>query len=168
MNSSKLADVSEILSSVAIVFTLIYLAIEINQNTEALHAQSRQAVLASSQAELFQFMDNPEMLGYFVNQEALSADESVKFHMYLVAIMRVREFSWLQFRSGAIDETQWATEYNILQVVLSTDRTRKWWFTMGRPAFGPEFAEFVDSAIRDYTINNEFREAMQTWTNQQN
>ena len=42
MNTSKLADISEIVSSIAIVATLIYLTIQVQQNTEALHASQRQ------------------------------------------------------------------------------------------------------------------------------
>jgi len=35
MDRSKLADLSEIVSSVAIVVTLIYLTVEVRQNTDA-------------------------------------------------------------------------------------------------------------------------------------
>ena len=46
MNTSKLADISEILSSLAILATLVYLTIQVQQNTEALQANQRQSHLA--------------------------------------------------------------------------------------------------------------------------
>jgi len=51
MDRSKLADLSEIVSSIAIVITLIFLTVEVRQNTNALHAQSRQSVLEAAQVE---------------------------------------------------------------------------------------------------------------------
>lgn len=147
---------------------MIYLAVEINQNTEALHPQSRQSILESAQSELFLYIDRTEMVGYVVGREPLTADQNLELHTFLVAAIRVRQFSWLQYRSGTIDETKWSTELNVFEIVLSTDRTRTWWHTMGRPAFGQEFRDFVDSAFEDHPIRNETWASMRTWTDRPN
>ena len=62
MNRSKLADLSEIISSVAIVVTLIYLTVEVRQNTNALHAQSRESVLVAGHTELFTLIDRKSVV----------------------------------------------------------------------------------------------------------
>ncbi len=49
MNWTKLSAISEILSSVAILVTLIYLAIQTQQNADATQADTRQAILAADQ-----------------------------------------------------------------------------------------------------------------------
>ncbi|MDH3439947.1 MAG: hypothetical protein OEM63_04280 [Gammaproteobacteria bacterium] len=100
MKLSNLADITEIVTSIAILATLVYLAVEINQNTKALHGQTRQAVLDASQIEIFEFADNPDLAINIVKEGPLSEAESVQLHMTLVATMRLREFSWLQFRKG--------------------------------------------------------------------
>lgn len=46
MTMSDLATWSQLLSSLAVLITLVYPAIEVKQNTEALHAQTRQSSLA--------------------------------------------------------------------------------------------------------------------------
>ena len=62
MKLERLSAMAELVSSVAIVVTLVYLTMEVRQNTEAQHAQSRQSILSSSQAELFVIMDHPDVL----------------------------------------------------------------------------------------------------------
>ncbi len=49
MNWTKASAAAEILSSVAILATLVYLAIEIQQSAEATQANTRQAMFASDQ-----------------------------------------------------------------------------------------------------------------------
>ena len=166
MKLSRLADITEILTSIAIVVTLVYVVIEINQNTEALNAQTRQTVLDGSQAELFKVVDKPEIAISVVKDGPLTEAESIQLHMYLIANMRVREFSWLQYSSGTIDQSQWDTEFAVMKIILGTPRTRHWWSTMGRPAFSQEFATFVDESIRNEPVTDEVWNLMQTWTNQ--
>lgn len=163
---SRLADITEILTSIAVVVTLIYLAIEINQNTEALHAQTRQSVLEAAQAELFEFVDRPEIAANIVSDGPLSEVENVQLHMYLVSTMRVREFSWLQYKSGAIDQPQWDTELAVMKVILGAPRTRHWWNTAGRLPFSAEFVTFVDDSIRNEPETDEVWKSMQDWANQ--
>lgn len=149
MDRSKLADLSEILSSIAIVVTLVYLAIEIRQNTNALYAQSRQSVLSAAQAELFVTVEHPELLLDVVQEEPLTPAAQIRIGAWLAAAMRAREFSWLQYRDGTIDEVQWQTEVLIIRWLLGTPRTRDWWQNTGRFNTNPDFVEFVDQEMGD-------------------
>ena len=144
MNISDLAVWGQLISSIAVLGTLVYLAIEIKQNTEALHTQTRQALLSGSQAELFQLVANPEINGNLVRREALSQDEYVRLHGWLTALMRAREFSWLQFRKGIIDKDLWETEKGVISINLSPHKAKLWWDEVGRYAYNPEFVRFVD------------------------
>lgn len=149
MDRSKLADLSEILSSIAIVVTLVYLAIEIRQNTNALYAQSRQSVLTAAQTELFVTVEHPELLLDVVQEEPLTPAEQVKIGAWLAAAMRAREFSWLQYRDGIIDAAQWQSEVLIIRWTLGTPRTQDWWQNTGRFNANPEFVDFVDQEMRN-------------------
>ena len=148
MNLSKLADLSEIVSSVAIVVTLIYLVVEINQNTDALYAESRQSVLTASQAELFELVEHPDIILSVVKEQPLTEADQVKIGAWLAAAMRAREFSWLQYSSGIIDEAQWASEVLIIRWLLDTARTRDWWRNVGRFNSNPGFVAFVEKDMK--------------------
>jgi hypothetical protein len=147
MTMADLATWSQLLSSLAVLITLVYLAIEVKQNTEALHAQTRQSLLAGGQAELFKLVECPEMLANFTRLETLTTEAYAQLHSYLLVVMRAREFAWLQYQKGIIDEDQWQTELAVIYVNLTTKRTRSWWNKIGCHVFNPRFAEFVEDTL---------------------
>jgi hypothetical protein len=71
----------------------------------------------------------------------------VKLDAYLAATVRAREYAWLQFKDGAIDDEQWKAEVAVTQSILNAERVRRWWNMIGRNNSSPEFAEFVDGQI---------------------
>lgn len=148
MKIEKLSAWAELISSVAIVVTLVYLAIQVQQNTAALNAQSRQSVLTSAQTEILAVLDHPEMALAITRPGPMTPEENVKLDAFLGASLRAREFSWLQFRSGLIDNEQWQTERTVLGVILSAPRTRLWWTKVGRGQFSAAFAGFVDDLLK--------------------
>ena len=147
MNLPKIADLSEIVSSIAIVVTLIYLTVEISQNTSALHAQSRQATLEASQSELFALMDEPEIVSSIMQSEPLTSEQAIRLDLFLTAALKGREFAWLQFRDELIDDTQWESEKASLSALLDSKRTRQWWDRSGRRLYSRDFVVFVDQLL---------------------
>lgn len=162
MTTNDLATWGQILSSIAVLITLIYLAVEVKQNTEALHAQTRQSLLAGGHAELFEMVEHPELILNFIKPETLDAEDYVRLHSFLAAIMRGREFAWLQYRKGIIDEDQWQTELAVMNTTLTTKRPRLWWDKLGRKMFNPRFVEFVDNTVAK-NIDHSLVEMVQSW-----
>ena len=153
MTTADLATWSQLLSSFAVLVTLVYLAIEIKQNTAALHAQTRQALLSGGQSELFQITEHPDISINYTKGD-LAQEEYVKLSSYLLAIMRAREFAWLQYQNGIIDEGQWYTERGVIEFNLTFKRTRIWWEKIGRSFYSPEFVAFVDKLIKGKPDND--------------
>ena len=90
MNWTKLSAMAEILSSVAILVTLVYLAIQTQQSADSIQANTRQAILDADQQFLIKVMDNPEI---YTSQykPALTDDEKVRLGAYLILFVRMRE-----------------------------------------------------------------------------
>lgn len=165
MNRSKLADVSEIVSSLAIVITLVYLTVEIDQNTNAMRAQSQQAVLEAAQADLYYLASNPEISAALSNTGALSGLDQIKLDAVLTANLRSREFAWLQFQEGAIGEAQWETEQAVLFSIFDSPKSRVWWNNAGRHYFGPTFVAFVDSLLSQSKATGRVWPTAEGWDN---
>jgi hypothetical protein len=161
---SKLADISEIVRSVAILITLIYLTVEMNQNTTALNAQSREAVLSAAQLELQILIERPHIVLNMTGTESLSPEEQSELDSTLTLLLRSREYSWLQFRDGTIDSTQWETEHAVLVGILDSDRVRLWWTKLGRFVFGREYVAFVDDLIAKTEVTNQINAISKSWT----
>ncbi len=167
MKVEKISAIAEIISSVAIVITLIYLTVETRQNTEALNAQSRESILASSQAELFFLTERPELAVLMTKPDRLSVEENIQLDAFLTALFRVREYSWLQYQAGVIDEAQWSTELAVIQSLLSTDLSRLWWNKVGRLYVSAEFSTFLSDLIRNQSTSDDLWKATFDWSDRE-
>ena len=168
MDRSKLADLSEIVSSIAIVVTLIYLVVEIRQNTNALNSQSRQAVMEAAKNELFALIENPDLTISMIKTEPLTSEEQIRLDSYYAATLRNREFSWLQFQDGTVDELQWETELSVLSSIFDTSRSRDWWDKIGRHVFGPQFVSYVDEILEQQEPTNTIWQSSENWASRKN
>ncbi len=163
MSLEYLANLAEIVGVVLVVASLIYVAKQLRQNTDAIRAQSRQSVLVASQSELFATLSEPSITLNLAKRGALSEAEQVKVSSYVFAIFRAREFAWLQHNNGVIDDAQWSTELAVLLFFIDSDRVREWWGNVGRSAFGSEFATFVDGLCAQNPPTNASFLAMSSW-----
>jgi hypothetical protein len=162
MKLEKLSSLIEALSSIAVVITLIVLIVEIRQNTEALNAQSRQALLVSAQNELLASVDHPDALIAIGKPGDLTPEEIVMLDSWLQASIRSREFAWLQYQSGLIDQEQWDTELSVIRGLTAQPRIRLWWTEQGRTRVSVKFADFVDGVIKNTPENTQMG-AGKTW-----
>lgn len=103
MKLEKVSAIAEIVSSVAIVVTLIYLSIQTQQNSKALIAVSRQAILQADLDYLSLGIAYPEV----TQGEDDRSPVEVRRQSRAVFLLRSREFAWFQYQSGLLDETTW-------------------------------------------------------------
>jgi len=80
----------------------------------------------------FMVMVNKPEVWFAFTKEDVSKEDKAKFHMYLLATMRVREFEWLSRNDGIIDEEMYETYAGAIPIILGTERKRKWWGKMAR------------------------------------
>ena len=147
MNWTKASAVAEILSSVAILITLVYLVVEIQQNAEATQAETRQAVLDSDQHYLEFYVDSPELM-VLQYQSDLSDEERIRLSFVLVTFIRMRENNWLQYENGTLDDVTWQTYRLSLISQLSAPQSRAWWQNFGvERVFDSDFISLVDELL---------------------
>lgn len=150
MNLTKVSAVAEIVSSVAIVVTLVYLAIQTQQSALAVQASVRQGMLDSDRALLFLQVENPDIAIARDTNSDLTDEDAVRLASYLIATVRVRENQWLQYQNGVIDERTWLTYSSPILAVFSTERTRSWWRNRSSSGeFDQGFVDMVDQLLLD-------------------
>jgi hypothetical protein len=159
MNWSKLSSVAEIVSSIAVLVTLVYLTIQLQQNTNALQAGGRDAVISDELELLLATIERPELMLYRV-RESLSEEERVQLGSYLVAFVRLRERDWRQFQSGALDAATWASYQGGLISTLSNPQSRRWWGNAAG-AFPSDFRNYVSELIADEPIRSQIGAVVQ-------
>jgi len=137
----KISAVAEIISSVAIVITLIYLTVETRQNTDALLAMSQQAALDADLSWLSTQIEYPELMGQ-VDDPNLSQEDWARTQAYLVQYLRIREFAWFQYQNGILDEPTWQSYLRPTANVFASERARTYLYT-GNYSGDPEFMEYL-------------------------
>ena len=165
MTFEQYGVLAEIISSIAVIASLIYVARQLKQTTDAIHAQSRQAVKEGALSELFKVMDDPELNLLVTDKEQLTQLEQSKLNAYFFASLRAREFSWLQYKNGLIDEAQWQTELAVTKFFLDSKKIRIWWNKLGKNGFSQEYVEFIEDLIQESPAMDSGFTLHSTWLN---
>ena len=158
---TKWSAIAEIASSIAIVSTLIYLAIQTQQNAGAILANSRNALIANEISINQQVVENPAIFAARYKAD-LTLEEQIQLEVWLVQLVRTREHQWLQYQDGLLDEQIWDAYANALPVILSFPKERAWWDRFKYSYFDNGFADAVDNLLRDTPINEDPRTGIQT------
>ena len=149
MNWTKWASIAEIISSVAILVTLLYLAIQTEQNTDAINSQSRQSLAESAVFEQTIWMQYPQLSRFIVDSSIeLTFEQKVQLDSMMLMSISRREFAYRQYQAGVLDENVWNQEAEIIALLLGTERTRSWWNAIGKSGFEADFANVVDLIIK--------------------
>lgn len=148
MNWTKMSAVAETLSSVAILVTLIYLAIQTQQNTDAIQAATRYETLIADLGYLSTFVGHPELDALQYKPDLTDA-EKVRLSSHTLTFIRMRENSWLQYQNGILDEATWVSYCGSIVAVLAPPRMRSWWrrFVVDRKIMDPGFISMVNELI---------------------
>lgn len=142
MKLETTAAVAEIVSSIAIVVTLAYLAIQSQQTNNMLVGTSRQAGLDADSRLLSDTLNNPEVASRILGFDV----ERIQNEALLIQFMRTREYQWLQFQRGTLDRETLESYMQPVSSWLSSEIGAAWWATT-QSAFDPDFAEFVNALL---------------------
>ena len=110
MKLEKIAPLAEIISSVAVVVTLIYLAVQTQQTNSALVANSQSVTMLADLTLISALIANPEQGGNKNRPlDELTEAERDQVGNVLAGFIRTREFAWLQYQAGILDEATLAS-----------------------------------------------------------
>ena len=138
---TKWSAIAEILSAIAIVVTLAYLAIQTRQNATAIQASVRQAMLTDDWELIRAQIEFPILFISRAGEAQMTDEELVRLNSYLVGFVRTQENRWLQYQNGVIDERTWGTYAAAIPSIFSSDFVRSWF--RNRAARGEFDADFV-------------------------
>jgi hypothetical protein len=113
MDPSPRFRLGQALSATAVVLSLLFVGMELRQNTLAERAQTRQQLANSSRELLLTIADNPTLsrayaamygaMGGFADT-TLSPSDSLQARFVMFANLRNLENVWLQSQAGVVDE----------------------------------------------------------------
>ena len=130
MNWDAIGAIAEALGAIAVVATLIYLAIQIRQNTQATRSATRHAITESIMGPPNNFLQSKSFRKTFlahVNSEDLDPDQSLQMQIYCYITMKSWENMHYQYRNGMLTEEEWQPLHVNLRVILQMPYWRDYW-----------------------------------------
>ena len=148
MTISDLGALGSFLASIAVFVTLVYLARQVRQGNVLHRMQSRESLMNQDVLTLrLQLADLDISKAFF--KEDPTEDDLLKQHLFLTVFLRQREWEWLLHKDGVFPEELYQTYMEVFPLFFGTERTRKWWQTVGKTAINPEFASEIDKFLEN-------------------
>jgi hypothetical protein len=150
MSWEAISAVGEIVGAAAVVISLVYLAVQVRQNTRSARAASFHAVTDSFN-QLNSLLAHDESLAriFQVGLQGLGQLDPVqrtRFEFFVLAASRIFETLFYQSRQGIGEKALWKAEEATMRSLLSNPGIREWW--KSNPfRFTPEFRAYVERLI---------------------
>jgi hypothetical protein len=159
MKLEKLTQIAEIISAVALVISLVYVAFELRENTSTLRTNAR----IESQRVFYTFNDlnlqHPELLelgAQLYNPERSLDEFSESDRLWLVLFMRSLnqryEELFIRFETGFLERAAWERYRSVYAFNLSTYPIWAEYWIMDRPIMSPRFRENIESATKSRSV----------------
>jgi hypothetical protein len=145
-NWDAISAISEIIGAVAVVVSLIYVAVQIRQNTRAVRGATLDAITAHQQAELRWSSDLAAEFGKALEApDTLSFEESWRLSEWLSSAFSARQNEYQQYRKGLLDQEVWESIQQIIGIIIGIDWVNDWWDEYGRKNLTREFVAEVEA-----------------------
>jgi hypothetical protein len=142
VNWEAIGAIGEILGAIGVILTIVYLAIQIRQNTKTQQSAIAQATTASRTSWYDLVIADPEVGDIWRKGTAqpglLTEQERTRFIWMLARIFSNLEEFHLQYVHGMLPEDQWITYRSFGRTMLENNLINDWW-TSGMAVFTPSF-----------------------------
>ena len=151
MKLSDWANVAEIVGAAAVIVTLAYVAVQIEQNTIAVEASTRQGRLAYGREQTELLITQPGLAKLVMeaekNADVLNDEERLLFYEFTTWRMATWELTYQEYVDGLLDEETWlAWDGYYLLFVKGKPGYRKF-FSDTRPQWDSRFMAHVDKSL---------------------
>ena len=160
LNWEAIGAVGEIIGALAVLLTLIYLAMQIRQNTSTNHANALNQILT----EINQLTNhNERYIAYLIKAESgekLSDEEAIHMVEQFLSIMRSLENFWYQYSLGNLTQKQFDDHTCLIRWTLSLPLARSLWGEIEN-SFNTEFRRVViEQALSEQAPDNNLFKAL--------
>lgn len=152
MNWEAIAAVADIIASIAVVVSLVYLSIQIRRQTVETKLAMGNELVNQLNYVYANLSDNAELADLFYQGisdfHSLSPGRKIQISTYFSRLLRVMEGMFYQQRHGRIDSAIWSGLDRAIQDFCRYPGIKTWWETR-KHWFSEEFVEYLSVYISD-------------------
>src|SRR5881394_1975405 len=139
---------AQLISSVGVVISLWYLAIQVHRSTRIAKLAAQDSATTALRDVTRPFAENPEVGTIWrkglENLDALTPDEKARFFHVSFQFLKAMETIHFHYIYGLMEQQVWRGWRNLYQHYLATPGLRYYW-TLRHNLFSERFQQFVDS-----------------------
>lgn len=131
MSFERLNQRLTLVANFGVIAGIIFLAVEINQNTEVTRSSTEMDIAYMSVDFFMRIAESPELARVNLmgreNPESLSAVEKEQYQAQIAATFLLMEGAYKQYQLGFLPPKGWAPYEDLIQNILSNPISRDWW-----------------------------------------
>jgi hypothetical protein len=147
----QLGNLGDLIGGIAVVASLLYVAVQLRQNTRITRSAVRQSIAARASDLQLSVAQNNDILAavakLFQGKE-MSPEESIRLHFFLGGLFRATEEAFLQHREGFLEDEYWNTRARLMINYLRYPGMFEAWKERLRSVYHPAFVEWIE---REFT-----------------
>lgn len=160
MNIDLIHKISEILASIAIVASLIFVGVQVGQNTSTMRQNASTSSMEQWTNLSVEIATNEELLrtqsivalngGTF---DDLTQEEEARIFFWASANIKTMEIGYLRWKDGLLDERLWEGQSHGIRQVFSNPVMIELWRRGLRNLFSSDFQAYADEIISQAAAN---------------
>jgi hypothetical protein len=150
MSLQELAELGAAMSGVGVIASVIYVSIQISQNTRAVRASAFQQVVNSFAAISFDIARDKNLVDLYLRAgrdfAALDDVERAQYSLMLLSFLRRSENVFFQSEIRMLHSQHWSGIRESIKAIMAPPGAQACWSEM-KNRLNPEFRGFVDELI---------------------
>jgi hypothetical protein len=152
MNWEAIGVVAEVVAAAGVIITLVYVAIQIRQNTASTKTLTQQQLFDSVMEVNCRIADSSEIAGMMVKANldytTLESEEQIRLNYLFVNWFTLWHSAFIDQKGGLLDKSSWSIWNKGLTTVLSHEvAVRHAWSEFGH-VYDDEFRSHVDEILK--------------------
>ena len=140
--------------------SLIYLAVELRENTRAIRASTSQQVVAAFHAQYQAVAQNDDLADILLraarNPEEVPVHEKFRFYAHLFSMFRAYEMAYYQHHEGILDANRWSGFDLQMVDLISVPGIRSFWDAREH-WFSEGFRNYIDTELIPAAEDGDYR-----------
>ena len=146
MNWEAIGAAGEVLGAVAVLVTLIYLAVQIRQSTKVSRAEMTKDLYLASRTAIMDIAANDALAKISTDVRQFESEDLMRRNMFLQSFFRLYELQFNLKSQGLLDDDIARSYALIIQMWAKTIYFEEYW-ARHRGEFNEAFAGYVDEQI---------------------
>ncbi len=148
MTIEMLGNLGEFIGSIAVLITLVYLAIQTRQSVKTAQQSSHSDILSRRQELMMLLTKDREFIEIWskgCSGQTLDSIDAQRFTSFAMSFLSHTQDTYIQYKAGLIDKEVWEAEESIMAVSFTQPGFLDWW-EHGQQFVTPAFARLIEKS----------------------